>query len=264
MDQQYSLQFFTCLVEAMQKFCRDYIDFDQVVELSGYLSLEIDNYKKERYVLSEMVHSTGDVISESYCVKAFKTMKQTVDPKAHLPCKTLRNIHVGAERMDSGMFTYNKENFKETLSQDWSHISMRHQTICSGHSGDTNPPEPPVKSPAFHSSSVKVSAAEDICPSIPSDPGESEAVLHDLYQNHIQPTKSLQLLETESTRLPVNPRLSCTELINPNCNQSNQRLEIVSTSEINNISNEKIREIRRNSPVTDISIECKIGRTNKM
>ncbi|XP_041371258.1 zinc finger protein 37-like isoform X5 [Gigantopelta aegis] len=76
MDKQYSVQFFTKFVEAMQKFCRDYIEFEQAVELSGYLSLEIDNYKKERYVLSEMVHSTGDVISESYCVKAFKTMKR--------------------------------------------------------------------------------------------------------------------------------------------------------------------------------------------
>ncbi|XP_041370118.1 myoneurin-like isoform X7 [Gigantopelta aegis] len=76
MDKQYSIQFFTKFVEAMQKFCRDYIEFEQAVELSGYLSLEIDNYKKERYVLSEMVHSTGDVISESYCVKAFKTMKR--------------------------------------------------------------------------------------------------------------------------------------------------------------------------------------------
>ena len=76
MDKQYSIQFFTKFVEAMQKFCRDYIEFEQAVELSGYLSLEIDNYKKERYVLSEMVQSTGDVISESYCVKAFKTMKR--------------------------------------------------------------------------------------------------------------------------------------------------------------------------------------------
>ena len=74
MDKQYSVQFFTSFVEAMQKFCRDYIDFEQCVELSGYLAVEIDNHKKERYVLSEMLQSSGNVISESYCTKAFKTL----------------------------------------------------------------------------------------------------------------------------------------------------------------------------------------------
>ncbi|XP_041368295.1 uncharacterized protein LOC121382774 isoform X4 [Gigantopelta aegis] len=76
MDKQYSVQFFTSLVESIQKCCRDFLDFDQAVELSGYLNLEIDNFKKERYVLSEMISNTGDVISESYCTKAFKTVQR--------------------------------------------------------------------------------------------------------------------------------------------------------------------------------------------
>ncbi|XP_041368373.1 uncharacterized protein LOC121382815 [Gigantopelta aegis] len=76
MDKQYSVQFFTSFVEAMQKFCREYIDFEQCVELSGYLAVEIDNHKKERYVLSEMLQSSGNVISESYCTKAFKTLRK--------------------------------------------------------------------------------------------------------------------------------------------------------------------------------------------
>ena len=76
MDKQYSVRFFTSLLEAVQKLCREYLDFDQCVDVSGYLALEIDNYKKERFVISELLHSTGDVISESYCTKAFKTQRK--------------------------------------------------------------------------------------------------------------------------------------------------------------------------------------------
>ncbi|XP_041368023.1 uncharacterized protein LOC121382587 isoform X6 [Gigantopelta aegis] len=76
MDKQYSVKFFTSFIEAMQKLCREYLDFEQGVELSGYLAVEIDNFKKERYVLSELVQSTGNVISESYCTKAFKTLRK--------------------------------------------------------------------------------------------------------------------------------------------------------------------------------------------
>ncbi|XP_041369170.1 uncharacterized protein LOC121383300 isoform X6 [Gigantopelta aegis] len=78
MEKQYSVQFFSSFVEAMQKLCREYLDFDQGVELSGYLAVEIDNFKKERYVLSELIQSTGHVISESYCTKAFKTHRKDV------------------------------------------------------------------------------------------------------------------------------------------------------------------------------------------
>ncbi|XP_041368846.1 protein sister of odd and bowel-like isoform X3 [Gigantopelta aegis] len=74
LEKQYSVQFFTSLVESMQKVCREYLQFEQAVELSGYLSLEIDNTKRERYVVSELLHNTGNVISESYCTKAFKTV----------------------------------------------------------------------------------------------------------------------------------------------------------------------------------------------
>ncbi|XP_041368530.1 zinc finger protein 710-like [Gigantopelta aegis] len=73
MDKQYSVQFFSEFVEAVQRLCRDYLDFDQAVEIGGYLSIEIDNFRKERYVLSEMLQKSGNVISESYCTKAFKT-----------------------------------------------------------------------------------------------------------------------------------------------------------------------------------------------
>ncbi|XP_041369530.1 uncharacterized protein LOC121383525 [Gigantopelta aegis] len=76
MDKQYSVKFFTSLVECMQKVCRDFLDFEQAVDLSGYLCVEIDNFKKERYVISELIQNTGDVISESYCTKAFKTLRK--------------------------------------------------------------------------------------------------------------------------------------------------------------------------------------------
>ena len=78
MEKQYSVQFFTAFVEAMQKLCREYLEFDQGVELSGYLAVEIDNFKKERYVLSELIQNTGHVISESYCTKAFKTHRKEI------------------------------------------------------------------------------------------------------------------------------------------------------------------------------------------
>ncbi|XP_046365023.2 uncharacterized protein LOC124141151 [Haliotis rufescens] len=76
MDRQYSKAFFHSFIDAMQKLCRQYLVFDQAVELCGYLSLEIDNSKKERYVLSELVQNSGDVISESYCTKAFRTVRR--------------------------------------------------------------------------------------------------------------------------------------------------------------------------------------------
>ncbi|XP_046566965.1 uncharacterized protein LOC124275445 [Haliotis rubra] len=76
MDRQYSKEFFHSLIDSMQKLCRQYLEFDQAVELCGYLSLEIDNSKKERYVLSELVQNSGDVISERYCTKAFRTVRR--------------------------------------------------------------------------------------------------------------------------------------------------------------------------------------------
>ena len=129
MDKQYSVQFFTKFVEAMQKFCRDYIEFDQAVELSGYLSLEIDNYKKERYVLSEMVHSTGDVISESYCVKAFKTMKRL--PPKNSDSDILRdntNMH------RSGGYTDSQFSHQNISSSGNSYRSRVHHSNFAEHS----------------------------------------------------------------------------------------------------------------------------------
>ena len=99
MDKQYSVKFFTSFVEAMQRLCREYLDFEQGVELSGYLAVEIDNYKKERYVLSELVQSTGNVISESYCTKAFKTLRKEIPLKVsreneHITPKKTYGLHV--------------------------------------------------------------------------------------------------------------------------------------------------------------------------
>ncbi|XP_041369751.1 pneumococcal serine-rich repeat protein-like [Gigantopelta aegis] len=81
MAKQYSVEFFTSLLEAVQKLCREYLDFDQCVDVSGYLALEIDNYKKERFVISELLQKSGDFMSESYCTKAFKTSRKTIPGK---------------------------------------------------------------------------------------------------------------------------------------------------------------------------------------
>ncbi|XP_067657399.1 uncharacterized protein [Haliotis asinina] len=77
MDKQYSVEFFTSFVEQLQDVCRNYLHFSQFVEVSGYVCVEIDNMKKERYVLSELLQSSGNVISESYCTKSFETSGRT-------------------------------------------------------------------------------------------------------------------------------------------------------------------------------------------
>ncbi|XP_067657400.1 uncharacterized protein [Haliotis asinina] len=73
MEKQYSVEFFTSFVEQLQDVCRNYLHFSQCVEVSGYVCVEIDNMKKERYVLSELLQSSGNVVSESYCTKSFET-----------------------------------------------------------------------------------------------------------------------------------------------------------------------------------------------
>ena len=100
LEKQYSVKFFTSFIEAIQKVCRDYLDFEQGVELSGYLAVEIDNIKKERYVLSEFVQSSGNVISESFCTKAFKTVPKSAPTPEHRVLKE-HNTSSGTDLMDS-------------------------------------------------------------------------------------------------------------------------------------------------------------------
>ncbi|XP_046376588.1 uncharacterized protein LOC124149198 isoform X2 [Haliotis rufescens] len=87
MDKQYSVKFFTSFLESLQDHCNTFLEFNHLVEVSGYVCVEIDNVKKERYVLSELVQSCGNVISESYCTKAFKTpaTKISENSKKYLP-----------------------------------------------------------------------------------------------------------------------------------------------------------------------------------
>ncbi|XP_041370535.1 uncharacterized protein LOC121384288 [Gigantopelta aegis] len=86
MEKQYSEEFFCTFVDNLQKLCRNFLDFEQVCEVSGYVCLMMDNSKQERYVLSEMVHNSGSVISESYCTKAFRTLpllRNVPHPRKH-------------------------------------------------------------------------------------------------------------------------------------------------------------------------------------
>ncbi|XP_046376561.2 uncharacterized protein LOC124149187 isoform X3 [Haliotis rufescens] len=71
--EQYPVQFFTSFLENLQRLCRDNVNFSQFVEIHGYLCVEIDDVKKERYVLSELLQSSGNMVSESYCTKSFST-----------------------------------------------------------------------------------------------------------------------------------------------------------------------------------------------
>ncbi|XP_067656768.1 uncharacterized protein [Haliotis asinina] len=73
MEKQYSVEFFMNFVENIQNLCHNFLEFNQNVEVSGYVCVDIDNMKKERYVLSEIVQMGGNSISESYCTKVFKT-----------------------------------------------------------------------------------------------------------------------------------------------------------------------------------------------
>ncbi|XP_046327435.1 uncharacterized protein LOC124111704 [Haliotis rufescens] len=74
MEKDYSVQFFSTFIANLQKLCQAYIKFDRNIEVSGYVCVEIDNSKKERYVLSELVQNCGSVVSESYCTKVFRTL----------------------------------------------------------------------------------------------------------------------------------------------------------------------------------------------
>ena len=137
MDKQYSVKFFTSFVEAMQKFCRDYIDFEQCVELSGYLAVEIDNHKKERYVLSEMLQSSGNVISESYCTKAFKTLRKEPSVSAArgseniVPTNPQRSSHSHADEVTIVL--------RDSPDRMTSHSTSRPHRFSSHRSGAFNP-----------------------------------------------------------------------------------------------------------------------------
>ncbi|XP_067657687.1 uncharacterized protein [Haliotis asinina] len=72
MEKQHSVKFFESFVRDIHKECQNFVCFDQMVEVSGYMCLEIDNVKKERYLLSELIQSSGSVISESFCTKVFR------------------------------------------------------------------------------------------------------------------------------------------------------------------------------------------------
>ncbi|XP_067656704.1 uncharacterized protein [Haliotis asinina] len=75
MEKQFSDRFFISFVESIQDVCRNYLQFSQFVEVSGYVWVEIDNLKKQRYVLSELLQSSGNVISESCCMKALQSAR---------------------------------------------------------------------------------------------------------------------------------------------------------------------------------------------
>ncbi|XP_041370433.1 uncharacterized protein LOC121384214 isoform X2 [Gigantopelta aegis] len=136
MDKQYSVEFFVSFIDAMQKLCRDYLHFEQGVELSGYLALEIDNIKKERYVLSEFVQSTGQVISESYCTKAFKTVKKlperNTDAENVVPTRQSNHSRWGQRHGQIGDVTPNRYRKSSTPSSSSSSLLHgRTHTITS-------------------------------------------------------------------------------------------------------------------------------------
>ncbi|XP_046376589.2 uncharacterized protein LOC124149199 [Haliotis rufescens] len=83
METQHSAKFFNSFLEHVQLLCKSYLTFDQVVEVSGYICLDLDNCKKERYVLSELVQKQGQTVSESFCTKVLKTVQGAGVKTAH-------------------------------------------------------------------------------------------------------------------------------------------------------------------------------------
>ncbi|XP_046376580.2 uncharacterized protein LOC124149192 isoform X2 [Haliotis rufescens] len=73
MEKEHSAQFFRSLLQNIRRECHNHVNFSEFVEVSGYVCVEIDNMKKERYLLSELLQSSGNVVSESFCAQAFKT-----------------------------------------------------------------------------------------------------------------------------------------------------------------------------------------------
>ncbi|XP_041370419.1 uncharacterized protein LOC121384210 [Gigantopelta aegis] len=112
MEKQYTVKFFTSFVDHLQELCRTSFQFDQTVEVSGYICIEVDNSKKERYVLSEVIHNYGNVVSESFCHKAFKT--------------TTKSLQYGRPQPAHGKsFPFEKENNAHRLVDDGSSSYQR-------------------------------------------------------------------------------------------------------------------------------------------
>ena len=137
MSKQYSVDFFTSLLEAVQKLCREYLEFDQYVDVSGYIALELDNYKKERFVISELLQKSGDFMSESYCTKAFKTSRSNIIGK--LSKKSLSSLlkesglsvstSSSATQTDEGSQTVNLQDSSQKPCQQILTVSTGSQTL---------------------------------------------------------------------------------------------------------------------------------------
>nr|KAG5689290.1 hypothetical protein BaRGS_033082 [Batillaria attramentaria] len=58
-ENRHCVQFFQDLISSIQSACLKHIYCSVSVEVSGYLAIEIDSTRKERYVISELVHAGG-------------------------------------------------------------------------------------------------------------------------------------------------------------------------------------------------------------
>ncbi|XP_041368721.1 uncharacterized protein LOC121383032 isoform X14 [Gigantopelta aegis] len=155
LEKQYSVKFFSSFIEAIQKVCRDFLDYEQGVELSGYLAVEIDNIKKERYVLSEFIQSSGNVISESFCTKAFKTVPKSAQTPEHRVLKE-HNTSSSIDLIDSYGQEQASINRRTYLPGGYS-SNQRHSTggfhsVRSTHSSRSQPQIQPRSSTSWISS----------------------------------------------------------------------------------------------------------------
>ncbi|XP_067656910.1 uncharacterized protein [Haliotis asinina] len=115
METQHSAKFFNSFLEHLQLLCKSYLPFDEVVEVSGYICLDIDNSKKERYVLSELIQKQGQTVSESFCTKVLKTVQGAVKSA---PQMTLTDAQDKENTPRDGCVTQHRCGSEETQQKE--------------------------------------------------------------------------------------------------------------------------------------------------
>ncbi|KAL3864698.1 hypothetical protein ACJMK2_006358 [Sinanodonta woodiana] len=114
MERSFKPEFFTNLVEAIRRLCQDSVIFDHSVEISGYVCLEVDSVRKERYILSELIQSSGTIISESFCSKVFRTIRK---PQASQASQTDPEDEDRKTSRNHGLPFYQDRNSSEKIAR---------------------------------------------------------------------------------------------------------------------------------------------------
>ncbi|XP_071090145.1 uncharacterized protein [Haliotis cracherodii] len=184
MEKQYSVQFFASFVEQLQDVCRNYLHFSQFVEVSGYVCVEIDNMKKERYVLSELLQSSGNVVSESYCTKSFQTSRNSGNLSQ---LNTRTNPPSGRRELVMQRSKENREHRSQSrqyhlsntrIPHSWAHRNSNHCTSVSSDENDLteaiDQDDQPWQSPQVWERQIALPVKHQMSKSLKSTPVHKE------------------------------------------------------------------------------------------